>query len=318
MLNNDIGSKIGKIHYLIRSALNGATENSDYGNDSILREYIEDKNIKIRGRIQHGWAVASVGKTYYLNDLLPSYLWSMESKAHANSLGWKNVNIIGAPWLYLLENLKSNGFMAKQKASSSSELARLWVFGAHSNLVNEVGLKEISKFLELAQEDARKCRVTVLLSYLDYQTYKVLLGTEYANLDIKTLGVRRGGSSSNAHLYNLFHLLNESDEVVIDHPSTLVLYALSMRKRVVWLRNSAYIKIISLLENMQDQTIVSVMKGEISSTDKLETYALKQLGADNLKSKSELRSLIKKNNNFSRIMMKMLASIVRKKKFSQV
>jgi hypothetical protein len=99
---------------------------------------------------------------------------------------------------------------------------------------------------------------------------------------------------------------------VIDHPSTLVLYALSMRKRVVWLRNSAYIKIISLLENMQDETIVSVMKGEKSSTDELESYALEQLGADNLKSKSELRSLIKKNNNFSRIMMKMLASIVRK------
>jgi len=318
MLKNDIGSKIGKIHYLIRSALNGATENSDYGNDSILREYIEDKNIKIRGRIQHGWAVASVGKTYYLNDLLPSYLWSTESQEHANSLGWKNVNTIGAPWLYLHENLKSKGFKYTKLVGPVSKERSLWVFGAHSNLVNEIEQDEICNFLDLALEDSSKCRVTVLLSYLDFQTYKVLLEEKYLELDIKTLGERRGSSSSNAHLYNLFHLLNETDVVVIDHPSTLVLYALSMRKRVVWLRNSAYIKVISLLENMQDQTIVSVMKGEISSTDKLETYALKQLGADNLKSKSELRSLIKKNNNFSRIMMKMLASIVRKKKFSQV
>jgi hypothetical protein len=313
MHKNDLGSKIGKIHYLMRSALNGATENSDYGNDSILREYIEDKSIKIRGRIQHGWAVASVGKTYYLNDLLPSYLWSTESQEHANSLGWKNVNTIGAPWLYLLENLKSNGFMAKQKASASSELTRLWVFGAHSNLVNEVGLEEISKFLKLAQEDSRKCRVTVLLSYLDYQTYKVLLGTEYTDLDIKTLGVRRGGSSSNAHLYNLFHLLNESDEVVIDHPSTLVLYALSMRKRVIWLRNSAFVQTISVLESMQDKKIISIMNGEINSVNDLETYALEQLGFENLKSKSELRCLIKKNNYLFMIMMKMFVSTFRKK-----
>jgi hypothetical protein len=315
MLKNDIGSKIGKIHYLIRSALNGATENSDYGNDSILREYIEDKSIKIRGRIQHGWAVASVGKTYYLNDLLPSYLWSTESQEHANSLGWKNVNTIGAPWLYLLENLKSNGFMAKQKASSSTELTRLWVFGAHSNLVNEVGLEEISKFLELAQEDSRKCRVIVLLSYLDYETYKILLGTEYTNLDIKTLGVRRGGSSSNAHLYNLFHLLNESDEVVIDHPSTLVLYALSMRKKVFWLRNSAFVQTISVLESMKDKKIVSIMNGEINSVNDLETYALEQLGFENIKSKSELRCLIKKNNNLFMIVTKMFVSIIRKKLF---
>jgi len=315
MHKNDLESKIGKIHYLIRSALNGATENSDYGNDSILREYIEDKSIKIRGRIQHGWAVASVGKTYYLNDLLPSYLWSTESQEHANSLGWKNVNTIGAPWLYLLENLKSNGFMAKQKASASSELTRLWVFGAHSNLVNEVGLEEISKFLELAQEDSRKCRVTVLLSYLDYQTYKVMLGTEYTDLDIKTLGVRRGGSSSNAHLYNLFHLLNESDEVVIDHPSTLVLYALSMRKRVFWLRNSAFVQTISVLESMQDKKIISIMNGEINSVNDLETYALEQLGFENLKSKCELRCLIKKNNSLFMIMTKMFVSIIRKKLF---
>jgi hypothetical protein len=313
MLKTELASKIGKIHYLIRSALNGATENSDYGNDSILREYIEDKSIKIRGRIQHGWAVASVGKTYYLNDLLPSYLWGTESKEHADSLGWRNVNTIGAPWLYLLENLKSRGFMPIQKVSSSSEERSLWVFGSHSNLVNEVGQVEISKFLNLALEDSRKCRVTVLLSYLDFQTYKVLLEEKYLELDIKTLGERRGSSSSNAHLYNLFHLLNEADVVVIDHPSTLVLYALSMRKRVVWLRNSAFMGIISVLQNMQDRTIVAIMNGEIHSMNELETYALKQLGADNLKSKSELRSLIKKNNNFSRIMMKMLASITRKK-----
>jgi len=313
MLKTELASKIGKIHYLIRSALNGATENSDYGNDSILREYIEDKSIKIRGRIQHGWAVASVGKTYYLNDLLPSYLWGTESQEYADSLGWRNVNTIGAPWLYLLENLKSRGFMPMQKVNSSSEERSLWVFGSHSNLVNEVGQEEISKFLNLALEDSRKCRVTVLLSYLDFQTYKVLLEEKYLELDIKTLGERRGSSSSNAHLYNLFHLLNEADVVVIDHPSTLVLYALSMRKRVVWLRNSAFMGIISVLQNMQDRTIVAIMNGEIHSMNELETYALKQLGADNLKSKSELRSLIKRNNNFSRIMMKMLASITRKK-----
>jgi hypothetical protein len=86
-----------------------------------------------------------------------------------------------------------------------------------------------------------------------------------------------------------------------------------MRKKVVWLRNSAVMGIISVLQNMQDRTIVAIMNGEIHSMNELETYALKQLGADNLKSKSELLRLIKKNNNFSRIMIKMLASITRKK-----
>ena len=100
---------------------------------------------------------------------------------------------------------------------------------------------------------------------------------------------------------------------MIDHPSTLVLYALSLRKKVVWLRNSAYIQIISVLENMQDKRIVSVMKGEISSTDELESYAFEQLGMNNLKSKSELRALIKRNNNLFRIAVQMLASIIRRK-----
>jgi hypothetical protein len=308
----DLIDKFSKSIAVINSALNGSTENADYGNESILLEYMGDARIKIRGRLQHGWAVASVGKTYYLNDLLPSYLWSTESKAHANSLGWKNVNAIGAPWLYLLENLKSNGFVAEQKANSSSELTRLWVFGAHSNLVNEVGLEEISKFLELAQEDSRKCRVIVLLSYLDYQTYKALLGTKFMGLDIRTLGVRRGNSSSIAHLYNLFHLLNESDEVVIDHPSTLVLYAFSMRKRVCWLRSSAFMQTISILESMQDRKIVSIMREEIESMNDLESYALEQLGFENLKSKSELRRLVKKNNNLFIIVMKMFSSIIKK------
>ena len=313
MLKIEFRNKLSKVYYLIHSAVNGSIENSDYGNDSILREYIDQNSFKIRGRIQHGWAVASVGKTYYLNDLLPSYLWSTESQEHANSLGWKNVNTIGAPWLYLLENLKSKGFGYTKSVGTESEDRSLWVFGSHSNLANEVGREEICNFLDLALDDSRKRKVTVLLSFLDFQTYKALPENKYRELNIITLGERRGSSSANAHLYILFHLLFEADVVVIDHPSTLVLYALSLRKKVVWLRNSAYIQIISVLENMQDKRIVSVMKGEISSTDELESYAFEQLGMNNLKSKSELRALIKRNNNLFRIAVQMLASIIRRK-----
>lgn len=306
-------NNLRKICSVLRGSLHGAVENSDYGNDSILREYIDDNKITIRGRIQHGWAIASVGKTYYLNDLLPSYLWSTESHEHAISRGWRNVYVIGAPWLYLLENLKSKGFNHVNDASYADCKRSLWVFGSHSNLADEVGCEHIRRFLDLAMQDTRTNNVTVLLSHLDFNTYKFQLGDRYKELNILTLGERRGTSSSEAHLYNLYHLLNKTDVVVIDHPSTLVLYALSLRKKVRWVQNSSFAAAVSILENMEDKKIVSIMKDEITSEDELQSYALEQLGYRNIKPREELLLMFRENNNYWRILKKMISAIIRGK-----
>jgi hypothetical protein len=81
--------------------------NHFYGHAHILARYAGlDPELppRVHGYIQHGWNIGdglAPGTPYYEHS--PILVWSERTRRRSWSLGRRNVVVIGAPWLYLLE-----------------------------------------------------------------------------------------------------------------------------------------------------------------------------------------------------------------------
>lgn len=285
-------SSLGKFSELLRTITIGATENQDYGNAAILAEYCGVSiNCFFQGRLQHGWAPYSASESYYLNDYSRTFVWSKKSRDAANKLGWRNFYDIGAPWLYLQAILERDGWSAlSSQRHESSQLKELWVYGNHSDLGNGDIQPELRDFILRAKENLNP--KTVLLQYRDFDTLrihdpKILLG-----IDVLTLGQRTNSVSAQSHLFRLYDLLREHKKLVIDWPSTLLLYAITMGCEIEFIENENLTTAIQLANKVNDIELEAILSTSFHSSGSLETYGLAKLGNDSLRSQLELAKLI--------------------------
>ena len=290
--------KVGGHKYLIRivdlleGIIKGTNENSDYGNLYILNEYAGVPfGTKVIGRIQHGWAVGFKSGTAYANNFMNSYVWNSATEAWAVAKGWKNMRAIGSSWLYLLAILERDGWLGKKlQLSDNRSVDQLWVYGLHSMSIDDGIDRDLIEFLEKVRATG-KGNIAVLLSYTDFDGLARETFERFSDLQIITLGHRRNLSSANSHLYRLFDLLRNTKELHIDFPSTLLLYAITMNCKILWIKNASFAIAQEFAATVNNTVLIEMLKLEQIDSSKYMQFALDSLGKDSFKSPEELREL---------------------------
>lgn len=282
---------LGKVVDLAESRLLGAVENEDYGHASILNQYCKVKRgTRVRGRIQHGWDIEHNGGIYYQNNYLKTFVWSIKSEDHARKLGWNNVYSIGSPWLYLEKVLCGDVLHDSRVAfEENRDIEELWVFGYHSTDWLDGFDSPLLRFLEKANQSPSRRKV-VLLYYMDYDKLLTYDNTTFPNLRIITLGQRRGSVTSDSFLLRLRLLLERTEGIVCDFPSTLILYGLSLGCSIKWIDGPNLELAHKLALNSDSQEALLILSDAVQNSVKVQA-ANTCLGIESLKSPEELRVL---------------------------
>ncbi len=295
-------SVVTSTHFLGKALQNfmaiwvGSPENRVYGNLAILNHFAGVSNKQIRGRLQHGWPAHSPHDLYYKNDLLPTYVWSEESENAAMNLGWRNFTSIGAPWLYLLQILERDGWQISPNEKSSQPGNSLWVYGRHVIGTQSSVSEDLFHFLEKANLEAAPGDFC-LLYFEDFDSLSFAEKSQFENLRIVTLGQRSSSFISDSHLVRLFHILKSVSQVRIDHPSSLVLYALSLDIRISWMQNSNWQKAVDVARETNNNNLEKLLLSSTNNSLQYKSYALMKLGSTSLKSEAELRRILLWDNN---------------------
>jgi len=299
-----MAKKFLKAETTIKAAWSGGVENRDYGHLHILNEYAGvEFDLPIMGRLQHGWYGLVREEHYYKNNLLPTFVWTRRAEESARDLGWTNYHAIGAPWLYLLKNLETWGISANSYPTNLRTTDELWVFSLHStSMKNDYGVDEtdIYEFVCRAAASPASKKIVLLTEY-DYYKYQLLDLKVPSSLSVVSLGPRTGDSSSFAHLHKLFFLLSNTKKVLVDYPTVLLFYALTIGCEVQWVRNRAYGITYNEVSNHGNLEILKFMTDDHLKPELSLNFALKTLGADQLKTPNELRQLFhwdRINHNF--------------------
>lgn len=268
-----------------------SSENEVYGNLRIINEYasVPDRT-RLMGRIQHGWVSGKNSRTSINNNILDSFVWCSTAENACKKNGFNNVIAIGAPWLYLLENLKKRGFGQHLASRGTDEL---WIFGAHSvTLSKKIDQSRLYEFLDAAQNSPCTNK-RVLLFYTDYYSLSERDFEKYADLVIITaLGSRLKSSSADAHLFSMFYILLQSELLILDVPTTALLYGFSLGCRIKWFKNVSYYESLQSAIARSDAPILELLeKGEHFTREEAFEFALKELGHESIKTPQEIRSL---------------------------
>jgi hypothetical protein len=269
----------------------GAPENQVYGNSAILNHYAGLVNKSIRGRYQHGWAAHSESDLYYLNDFLPTFVWSQEAENRARTQGWSNFKSIGAPWIYLLEILKGDGWNTNLSSLQTDSTRVLWVYGRHGLGDREIPGLHMLKFLQEVNEKASPGDLC-LLYFEDFDSLSKSDFSLFANLEIVTLGQRSSSFISDSHLLRLYQILRSVSQINIDHPSTLTLYSLTLGVKVCWIRNQSWAEASQKAKDLKLTELYDFMNTSIESSLIFRDFAFKKLGISSLKSREELRKVL--------------------------
>ena len=281
-----------KIVDLLEGIIKSTNENIDYGNLYILNEYAGVPfGTKVIGRIQHGWAVGFKSGTAYANNFMNSYVWNSATEAWAVAKGWKNMRAIGSSWLYLLAILERDGWVGKElQLSDNRSVDQLWVYGLHSISIDDGIDRDLIEFLEKVRANG-KGNIAVLLSYTDFDGLSKETFERFSDLQIITLGHRRNLSSANSHLYRLFDLLRNTKELHIDFPSTLLLYAITMNCKILWIKNASFAIAQEFAATVNNTVLIEMLNLEQIDSSKYMQFALDSLGKDSFKSPEELCEL---------------------------
>ena len=150
--------------------------------------------------------------------------------------------------------------------------------------------RDLIHFLESARTTG-KGNIAVLLSYTDFDGLSKATFDRFSDLQIFTLGHRRNLSSANSHLYRLFDLLSNTKELHIDFPSTLLLYAITMNCKVIWIENTSFALAQEFAVTVNNTVLVEMLDLKQIDSSEYMQFALDSLGKNSFKSPEELREL---------------------------
>jgi hypothetical protein len=281
----------GKIFQNLAAIWVGSPENQVYGNSVVLNHFAGVNKRRIHGRLQHGWPAHSLNGLYYKNEHLTTFVWCHATERAAQSKGWKSFHSIGAPWLYLLKILEADGWDVSGSRNVGAREKVLWVYGRHSLKISNSEDSRLLQFLEEANAQSSGGDMC-LLYFEDFDSLESHVFSFFPNLEIVTLGQRSSSFLSDSHLVRLFHILQTTKEIKIDHPSTLVLYALTLNVKIGWIQNSAWDEALSLAKNLGMGDLVDLMCAAPDSSHHFRSFAYEHLGIDSVKSREELKRIL--------------------------
>jgi len=289
--------RVGKIFQNLAAIWIGSPENVVYGNSAVLSHFAGVNHRRVPGRLQHGWPAHARDGLYYKNEFLFTYVWRASTEQAANERGWNNFRAIGAPWLYLLKILEADGWDISKRNPDDNQGSVLWVYGRHSLEVSHGDNSRLIQFLTEANANSNDKDVC-LLYFEDFDSLSARDFALFPNLEIVTLGQRSSSFVSDSHLVRLFHLLRASREIRIDHPSTLVLYALTLDVNINWIRDSSWDESLEVAQELGLRDLVDLMKSTPSSSKLFRSFAFDHLGEESLKNRDELKEILGWGNGF--------------------
>jgi hypothetical protein len=305
---NPFGFLYKKFRAGYRSLCFGEQSNYDFGHAGIIMEYSQvDQNKKIRGRYQHGW-YPYAEKEFWINDFIPTYVWNRDMLHKANMRGFRNFVAIGSSWLYFLEILKNRGLFNLTEIREGS-VEELWVYGSHSTETYTVENERIIDFLNRANNSICKSKL-VLLYDLDYQKLSSSLDIDQVGIPIVSIGPRNSSFYSDAHFFNLFHLLTDSQLVITNYPTSIFCYALSLGRDVKWLKDKNFEEASIMASDFASVSLQELMRLDIVTALEFRAFAMSELGYESIKSPDQLRALFQWNAGVGN-KMRILFSLVR-------
>ena len=264
------------------------SDNNWYGHRSIFSDYIGQKNQPTFSTIQHGY----LNKFYLLRynelpkiKLIPYLCWNLETKARYNKLGFNNVHIVGAPFVYLSKMIK----LKKRKNSN-----RVLFFPPHNTIDYKIHDLNHSELGDKLLSIYKKKSITVCLYYLDYKNKKIV--KLYKKKGFKVISiVSRNNINS---LKNLYRRIYKNDYIVVCDISSVLFYSMFLKKKVkVLLKNENETYLTKKIKN--DEKFTFYFKKKYPNLFKKELgpkkgylLACEYLGYKYLRSKDELKNLL--------------------------
>tara|TARA_Y100000389_G_scaffold191064_1_gene216634 strand:+ start:4192 stop:5070 length:879 start_codon:yes stop_codon:yes gene_type:complete len=274
-------------------------DNNWYSHKIIFNKYINTNIKTFNASIQHG-AIAIGYNNYFGRILFPfiKYLvWNKRAYNVSKKNGFHRVKIIGAPFIYLNELMKSKKFVTKKNT--------YFIFVPHSA---EGGLAPFyhNKFIKFLKKNYKGS----LTACFFYRDININLRKLYKknNINIFSCGKRNNKN----FLFSLFNQMKISENIVITELGSSLFYSLFLNKRTFFVndfkqsKNSKKIsseekrymkKHYFLYKNLPKNRLVNPKLGK--------KLADEQLGKKFLMNKNSLRKLLYSKN----IIMKFYAEI---------
>jgi hypothetical protein len=196
-------------------------DNKWYGHRQILAEYCGVRDQPAFATIAHGWDSFPEGEGLQPAgriDAAPFLVWNKLLEAGARSNGVKNVRAIGAPFLYLLELMKSQEPPATEGQGTIA-------FPIHSSQAYGISY-DLAAFIEKVCAE-NPPPFTISLPQHDLANASMLATFKDAGFRVVSFGSR-----SNRHfLCGLLKELRAHSTVVTNCPSSALFYGLALGKR---------------------------------------------------------------------------------------
>ena len=202
-------------------------DNLYYGHYYIFKNYTNAiLPYKINGELQHGWSndhgIAFNPDKNIEHKNLRFYLWNKNNLNKSLNYGYKNIELIGAPFIYL-----PNLYNHKKEFLSKS----LLIFPLHSD---EFDYFDIDTGYNALVKNIKKIRsffslITVSLVWKDYNNKNLVNLFLKEGFKVVTMGRRDNNPN---FLPNFIKIVHKHEYVCSDTFSSAVFYSLFMRKKV--------------------------------------------------------------------------------------
>lgn len=280
-----------------------------YGQREILLDYagIDRLNI-LKGILQHGvsqmgltaeWPFTQINRAPRLNlfHRAPVWVYSENTKRHLKSNGIRDVEAIGAPWIYL-----PHSELANRSMSGNSNHPRYLVFPAHFNQDNEVDftLEEVRSKILFWRNISGGNDLTICLYWTEYLSPVWQQVCQEEGVKVVTAGLGFTMPSWSPHLFrvkflhNLSKILQSNTHCIFEKESSGLYYAISLGLSVAYFPETR-----SLEETNESECHEILMKKfpEILN-DFVDAKLLNErsdiyLGRESFRSPTELRSILR-------------------------
>ena len=279
------------------------SDNNWYGHRSIFSNYIGQKDKSSFSSIQHGYL-----NRFWLNNRLrlpkikfiPYLCWNQEVKNRFNNLGFENVHIVGAPFVYLSKKIQ----LKNNKKNNN-----LLFFPPHSSTDDKRSRSDYNHLCNKLIKIYKKKIITVCLYYSDYNNKNIVNIFKKKGIKVITIVTRE----KNKSLENLYHEIYKNDYIVVCDISSVLFYAMFLKKKVrVLLKNN--IETYLTKKIVTEEKFIFYFKKKYPKlfkkgleTEKGYKVACDHLGYRYLRSKAELKNLLGWDSNLKNFLAKILA-----------
>ena len=279
------------------------SDNNWYGHRTIFSKYTGAKDYHSFSTIQHGY----LNKFFLANNItvpklkfIPYLCWNLEVKKKFQSIGFTNVIITGAPFIYLSKVLKLKKTKLKKK---------LIFFPPHNTVDHNIQKIDYENLILTIKKKYRVNNITVCLYYADFKNEKIKKTLRKNKVKFKSIVSRNNKNS----LVSLYKEISRASHVVTCDISSVLFYSMFLKKKVgVLIKNKNQTYLTTKVKN--DEKFLLYFKKKYPklfsgflNTNQSYKISCENLGYKYLKPKNELIKILGWNSNLKIFISRLFA-----------